>query len=442
MKIRRISLFILAAVFCTTAASAATYSLWKGASKVRLDNGLTVMIREDHTQPVVSVQVWVKAGSVNETPKTAGLSHFLEHLIFKGTDKYPGQEITHAVETQGGLINAGTSKEFTQFYIDIQKSGAETAVRILADAMANATMPADDIDRERPVVIEEIRRHEDNPGSILFDLFGASVFLKTPYRDPIIGLEEVIRSVSRDDIMNYYHAYYTPQNMYLSIAGDVDTASMMKLIKETFGQQKPAAALPKEPSLVEPLHAAQSNKRSKPIEQTYWLAGFVGPDIMSNDQFAADIASNIIGGGRSSRLYRVLREEKQLVFSIGSSFWSNRGSGAMTISGVFAPEKEAAVVEETQKQIELLIAKGPHPAELARAKEMVKSQWAFSLETFHEQAALMGYWEMQGRPEMTDHYLEYVDKVTAQDVVDFLKKYYSPQGLSQGIITPEAAAKP
>jgi len=408
----------------------------KGAFIVQLDNGVHVIIHEDHSHPVVSAQVWVKVGSVNENAETAGLSHFLEHLIFKGTEKYPGHDISVHVETQGGVINAATSKEFTYFYIDSQTSGWQDAVRILADAMANATFPADEIEKERPVVIEEIRRHIDNPGSILQDMFSESVFMKTPYRSSIIGTEDIIRRVSRDEISAYYHAHYIPSNMVVTIAGDVSAADALRLASETFGAQKPGKPT-QDPVLVEPPHEPKTVRQSKDVEHAYWLGGFLGPVITSDDQFAADMTATILGGGRSSRLFRVLREEKQLVYAVSSSYWSQRGSGAMVISAVYSPEKDKETMAEIQRVIDGLATDGPTDTELKRAKEMAKSQWFFGKETPHDNASLIGFWYLQGNPAMVDRYLSGIEAVTKDDVVRFLKKYFRPQGLSQALLMPK-----
>ncbi len=411
----------------------------KGIHQERLANGVTLLVREDHAQPLVSVQVWVKVGSLNETAKTNGLSHFLEHLIFKGTEKYPGDEISRKTETQGGMINAATSKEFTQFYIDTQKAALADTIDILADAMANAAFPNDEIEKERPVVIEEIRRHSDNPGAVLYDLYNEALFLKTPYRSTIIGTEDIIRNVSRQEIIDYYKTFYVPENMFVGIAGDFNTADVVRLAKETFGKQKNVTP-PPAPSLIEPEHKAISLSKKKDVEQTYWYGGFLGPVITSKDQFAADVTSTILGGGRSSRLFRRLREEKQLVYSIGASYWSQRGTGALTCSAVFSPEKEQEVIREIINEINELEKNGPTDQEIARAKQMTTSQWHFGIEKYHDQASLMAYWHMQGNPDMVQGYIAGINAVEKKDVQEFLKKYYRPQGLNQALLVPEQQA--
>lgn len=405
---------------------------------MQLKNGVTVLLKENRQLPIVSVHTWVKVGSVNEDETTLGLSHFLEHLIFKGSKNYPGDAITRKVETQGGMINAGTSKEFTNYYIDIRKEACEDAVRILADAMANALLPAEEIEKERPVVLEEIARHNDNPNAMVDELFDNSLFLKTPYRTPILGSEAVIKNVTRDNIMKYYHTHYVPKNIYVAIVGDFNTADIEKLVKETFGKQE-VAPLPEQPALNEPEHKPVFLAKTKDVEHAYWLGGFLGPDIHSNEQFSADIAANILGGGRSSRLFRILREQKRIVYNINSGYISQRGTGVFAFSAIFDPKNEQEVINAVMLEITLLKEGGPTDDELKRAKESLRSQWYFGTETFNAQASNLGYWHMQGRPEMIDGYVNKIMKITKKDVTDFLKKHYKPYGLNQAVIVPKTA---
>lgn len=407
----------------------------KGAQKVELKNGLTVLLKEDHYQPVVSVQVWVKVGAINENAKTDGLSHFLEHLIFKGTKKYTGNQVSHIVETQGGAINAATSKEFTNFYIDTQKSGIDDAIKILGDTMANSIFPPDEMEKERLVVLEEINRHFDNPSALLYDSFSESIFPKTPYRRNIIGSSDVIKNVTRNEVLAYYHEHYVPQNMVLSVVGDFDSKHALELIEDTFGKAENRPA-PQQPLLIEKFHKPNLIRNNKQVEHTYWMAGFLGPDILSNDQFAGDIAANVLGGGRSSRLYQKLREHLKIVYMIDCGFQSQRGSGVFVFSSVFDPKNEKEIVSQISDEIKNLEKNGPTKGELTRAKEMARSQWYFARESVHEWASQLGYWYMQKNPDMIENYISRLDKVSADDVKDFLKKYYDPQGLNQSILVP------
>jgi zinc protease len=411
-------------------------SIFDGVKKTILNNGLTVILKEDHSHPVVSVQVWVKAGSVNETEKTSGLTHFLEHLIFKGTEKYPGMEISGRVEKNGGVINAATSKEYTFFHIETSKEGLKEAVEILADMMSNAVFPEDEINKERPVVISEIKRHEDNPHAILYDKFSDLMFSRTPYRRRVLGDEKVVENVAREEIMSYYKAHYVPSNMYVSIAGDFKAGETLSLVKKTFGAQK-GAAIKYDLNLEEKAVKPRSIRIKKDVEQGYLLAGFLGPVINSEEQFTADVAGTILGSGRASRLHKRIREEKQLAYHIGASFWTQRGTGVMVISSVFDPEKESELIEEIASVIKVLEEDGPSQEELNRAKQMIKSEWYFGNEVFHDKASLFAYWYLQGYPEMIGRYIKGIERVTVEDVKKFLAKYYGPYGLSLSVVVPE-----
>ncbi|MCX5781555.1 MAG: pitrilysin family protein [Elusimicrobia bacterium] len=436
MKFKIIFIIVLMFLAMNSFAGKNNISSLKGVSKVKLNNGLTVLLKENHSQPLVSVQVWIKVGSVCEKENQKGLTHFLEHLLFKGTKNYPGDEISRKVEAQGGIINAGTSKEFTHYHIDIQSDAAEEAVKILADAMANAVLPEKEIEKERPVVIEEIVRHNDNPGAVLYDNFSQVLFLKTPYNYNVLGSSTVIKNATREEIENYYRSWYIPENMFLTIAGDIDSKSILLTIMETFGRQK-SSKIPNFPDLAEEKHGPNDIITKRDVEHGYLLAGFIGPDLKSSEQFSADITSIILGGGRSSRLYRKLREKKKLVYAISSSFYSQRGSGAIVFQSVFDPKNENIVLSELNREIQELEKNGPSDEELNRAKEMIKADWYFDQESFHDQAATVGYWNMQGLPQMPDKYIRNIEKITKKDVQVFLKNYFRSQQLSYALIIPE-----
>jgi zinc protease len=262
------------------------------------------------------------------------------------------------------------------------------------------------------------------------------VYLKSPYRSRVLGSVEVVSHVSRQEIMDYYHAYYVPNNMVFTLIGDFDSEKMMLLIKETFGKAK-SKPVPAEPALIEPPHASVSSSKNKDVEHSYWLGAFLGPSIKdTKDQYTADVISTLIGGGRSSRLNRKLREEKQLVYGISASFWTMRGSGMMVFSASIPPGGEKPAIDATLAEIELLKDKGPEENELSRVKEMSKSSWYFGLETYHGQASLAAYWYLLGNPGYIDDYVKGIESVTGEGVTAFMKKYYT-DGLNQAMMLPE-----
>lgn len=408
----------------------------KGVKRVKYDNGLTSIVRSDQNSLAASAAVYVKVGSVNEKPDQAGLSHFLEHLMFKGSKNYPGDEFSRRVENMGGYINAATSTEYTFYYIDVQRDGVEEALKMLADTMQNPTFPEDEINRERKVVIEEIQRYSDNPFAVLDETFTETLYQKSAIKNSVIGNEKVISSVSRDEIYNYYGTHYIPQNMTVVVSGNFDENKISRIISETFGkfEQK---TLPAQPQLFEPVHEGKEIVKKSKVEVGYMILGFLGSDASSDDIFAADLMSHVLGGGKSSRLYRVLKEEKQLVYSVGSSFQTMRGTGSVYITAVFDPANYEKVRNEIIVQLQNMSDNGITEEELNRAKLAMKTSWSFSFEKPFNIGYAFGMWQLVGRPEVAVEYLSKMEALKTYDAQDFLKKYYNKSNITSAALLPE-----
>ncbi len=409
-----------------------------GITELKLpSNNLVCLLRPSPGDGVVSVQVWVGAGSAYEDKTNAGLSHFLEHLIFKGTTKFPGEEISRLVETSGGIINAGTSKEYTVYFIDTVKESLPIAIEILADAMENAVFPQEEIEKERPVVLEEIKRSEDEPGSVLYDTLSKTLYTTSPYRERIIGSEKVISTVTRQEIINYYKKYYVPSNMIVSIAGDFELEEGKKLLEKYFG----AIKTPKEktPDFIsmpqehfkekQPPQTDKNISTPKNVAVTYSARAFLAPNSSSDQQFAADITAHILGGGASSRLYRVLREKKRLVYGISAGYYAQKGDGIFEVSMIHEPNKYQEVQQSISTEIKRLAEEGPDDDELLRAKEVIKSNWLIGTEKAHDQASLMGYWKLQNNLDILKKYTTGISSVTKDDVKNFTRDYLLKNGV-------------
>lgn len=408
-----------------------------GVKKVRYDNGLEALLQSDKNSLAASVCVYVRAGAVDEKPSQAGLSHFLEHLMFKGSENYPGDLMSRNVENLGGYINAATSKEYTMYYINIQQDGVEETVKMLADTMSSPLFPQEEIDRERKVVIEEIQRHSDNPFSLLYDNFFEAIYQESAMKNSIIGDAGVIANVSRDEIYAYYGAHYVPEKMKVVITGNFDEKKIEKLVCETFGKFEKKAA-PADPDVMEKTRAGKDIIEEGNVEMGYMVSGFVGPDIASDDIFTADLAAAVLGGGKSSRLYRILKEQKQLVYSIGASFMTSKGSGISYVSAVFDPKNFDEIRAETAKQIEDIINNGISQEELRRAKLGIKTGWSFSLETPFDIAYNCGFWTILGRPEAMAEYMPKIEALSAEDIRNYFVKYYSPDKITTAAVLPKA----
>jgi zinc protease len=398
-------------------------------------NGLTSILINDKNSLLAGVIVFVRVGSIDEKPSQSGLSHFLEHLIFKGSKNYTGDLMSRNVENMGGYINATTAKEFTMYYINIQKDGLEESIKMLADAMQNPLFPQDEIDRERKIVIEEIQRHFDNPAAVIYEKFYEAIYEESALKNSIIGTPHVVANVSREEICAYYKTHYIPAKMIVAVAGNFNELAAEKLIDETFGKFEKQPTSP-DPMLFEKAHDGKDIIECGKVETGYMLTGFLGPAINEEAIYAADMAVNILGGGKSSRLYKAMYEKKHLVYSTTSYFMTEKGTGNICIMSVFDSKNLKKIKDEIRKQIEDIITGGVAEEELNRVKISIKTSWNFSLETSFDIAGTTGYWHLMGNPEFVAEYIKKIESITVGDIVSFFKKYYSPAAISNIALLP------
>jgi len=389
-----------------------------------LDNGLVVLLKQSKRLPLVSIQTWVKVGSIYEDDKNNGISHFLEHLVFKGTKKYSLEQISKTLERYGAILNAGTSKEFTLYFTDIPKEGLNDALDVLAQLVFEATFPEEELERERNVVIEEIKRFEDNPGNVLYEGFNNLLFKDSPYKRRILGTQEVIRNLSRDEIIKYYKKFYHPKNMILSICGDFEIEEVKNLIKQKFGSYNSDKQTNQLLTLDESSKGEIFEIKKHKVQHTYFLCGFLGPKIDEKHQYTGDVLSIILGEGISSRLYKILREEKMLVYEIDSGFYTQLGPSVFYISGVCERKNLEKVISEVKSILNELKEKGPNSEEIEKAKRIITTRWYLNNETMHSKASSLAWWEMFKSLEELNKYLENINKVSSNDVKEFLSIYY------------------
>jgi len=289
------------------------------AQKRVLPNGLTVIVQEDRSAPVASVQAWCATGSVDENDHLgAGLSHILEHMLFKGTKTNPANAIAQKIQNVGGYINAYTSFDRTVFWIDVPKDGVSVALDVLADAMMNSTLPAEDYAKEQEVIRREFAMGMDDPDRMAGQLLFATAYQRHPYRLPVIGLIDVFNQLTSEDVMRYYRARYVPNNLTFIVVGDVDADAVNKQLADFF-KDYPAKSLtpvfiPSEP----PQLGRRETHEEFVTELTRLSLSWHIPEITHPDVPALDLLSTILGDGRSSRLYRQLREESGLAYGVSA----------------------------------------------------------------------------------------------------------------------------
>jgi zinc protease len=300
----------------------------------------------------------------------------------------------------------------------------------------NPAFPPGEFQKERGVILEEIKRRNDSPQSPMWDGFLESIYRASAYRNNVIGSEATIRAMTRDMMAGQHKKYYVASNMVVVVVGDVKASHARRRIKDFFGPL-PATLPPPLPVLLQaPEDDPVVKYIDRPAKQAYVALGFTGPTLADPRQVAMDVLATILGGGQSSRLNQVLREEKQIVWSVGATFMSHAGSGAFGVFAECPPERARGLVNEIYLLLYQADSDGFTADELARAKAQMRSSWLFSQETYHGQASQWGFYSILGQPNVVDTYLKDLDRVTLGDLTDLLRIYFGSRQLSGAIVTP------
>lgn len=428
---RKFLLITTTLVLTSCAAFCADFSVFK------LDNGQNVVIQEVKNNPIVTIDTWIKTGSINENDKNNGVSHFLEHLFFKGTSKHPTGEFDKILESKGATTNAATSKDFTHYYITIPSKFFDLALEMHADMLLNPAIPDKELEKERKVVLEEIAKDENLPNTICYENLVKMLYSKHPYKRKVIGEREIIENISRDEILKYYNEFYSPANMVTIVVGDVNTTETLEKIKTAFNSKNTPAPnynYPKESALKE-----QAKKiKFEDVQSGYLLIGYRGTPINAKDSYALDVLSTILGDGRSSVFYRKIKDEKQLAFNITSFNSGFKDDGIFYISADFTPEKYQALENEIFKIIKEIQRNGITEEQLQLAKNIIERDTFYSRESVSNIANQIGYtFVTSGDTTYYDNYLKNIAKVTAQDVKNVAIKYLQQNKSAVSVVLPE-----
>lgn len=403
-----------------------------------LPNGLVLIVQEDHSAPVASVQAWCETGSISEDRQLAsGLSHILEHMLFKGTPTRQPNEIAQAIQNQGGYINAYTSFERTVYWIDIPAKGVATAVDILADSMMNSTLPEDEYIKEQEVIRREFAMGLDNPDRVSTLTLLGTAYREHPYRYPVIGHLDVYNKLTRDDVMAYYKARYVPNNLFFVVVGDVDAEKVHEQISTYFAKY-PRQALAPVTVPQEPPQLGRREEHSEfATELTRLKMGWHIPELTHPDVPALDLLSLILGSGRSSRLYRTLREEQGLVHGIQAWCYTPGDPGLFGIEATLDPDKRDATQAAILAAVADLKKKGVTPAELAKAKKQTLSAQINGLATTRGRAADLGSnWMHTRNLNFTRDSLDAIQKVSIEDINRVLGTYFEDRNLTIVSLNP------
>ncbi|MEP6699183.1 MAG: pitrilysin family protein [Verrucomicrobiota bacterium] len=411
------------------------------AQKRVLPDGLTIIVQEDHSAPVASVQAWCGTGSVDENEHLgAGLSHILEHMLFKGTKTRPANAIAQKIQDVGGYINAYTSFDRTVFWIDVPKDGTSVALDILSDAMMNSTLPAAEYGKEQEVIRREFAMSTDDPDRMAGQLLFATAYQRHPYRLPVIGQMEIYNALTQEQVMEYYKARYVPNNLTFVVVGDVEAEAVYRQLGDFF-KDYPARSLqpvyiPSEPAQLGPREVHEEFA----TELTRLSLAWHIPEITHPDVPAIDLLSTILGDGRSSRLYRRVREEAGLAFGVSAFSYTPGDPGLFGIDATVEPAKREATQQLMLKILDEIKQSGVTPEELAKAKKISLSHHLGSLVTMRGQASDLGSnWFVTRNLNFTRDYLAAVQKVTAEDIRRVAVTYLTTDNLTIVSLNPKGA---
>ena len=411
------------------------------AQKWVLPNGLTVIVQEDHSAPVASVQAWCATGSIDEDQHLgAGLSHILEHMLFKGTKTRSTNAIAQKIQDVGGYINAYTSFDHTVFWADVPKDGVATALDILADAVMNSTLPPEEYAKEQEVIRREFAMGLDDPDRMASLLLFAAAYQRHPYRFPVIGDIEIYNQLTQEQVTQYYKTRYVPNNLTFVVVGDVDANKVRQQLADFF-KAYPEKSL--KPVFIpeEPLQLGRREVHQEfPTELTHLALAWHIPEVTNPDVPALDLLSTILGDGRSSRLYRRVREEAGLAYRISAFSYTPGDPGLFGIDAILDPKKREATEQLVLRILDEVKQSGVTAEELMKAKKISLSHHLGALTTMRGQASDLGSnWLLTRNLNFSRDYLDAVQKVTLDDIKRVAAHYLTNENLTVVSLNPKGS---
>ncbi|GAA5415153.1 putative zinc protease Rv2782c [Paraliobacillus ryukyuensis] len=396
------------------------------------DNGLRLVIESIPTVRSVTIGIWVHAGSRDETEANNGISHFLEHMFFKGTKTHNAKEIAETFDAIGAQINAFTSKEYTCYYVKVLDTHKTEAMALLAEMFFHSTFDQEEMEKEKNVILEEIRMVEDTPDDIVHDLLAEASFGQHALSYPILGTEQTLRSFTRQDLFDYKDRHYTPNNVVISVAGNVE-ADFMKQLEQTFDQ---FGSTNNKKVLQTPAFEPIALTRQKQTEQAHFCLGYQGLAVDDPDIYSLITVNNILGGSMSSRLFQEIREQRGLAYSVFSYHSSFLDDGLLTIYAGTGKEYLETLQTTIQDTIATLMSDGLTQKELTNSKEQMKANLLLGLESTDSRMSRNGKNELiLGRQRSLDELVTAIDNVTIESTAKIIKQVFD-EPYSSALIRP------
>ncbi len=404
-----------------------------------LDNGLKILLLEDHKSPAVTFQVWYRVGSRNERDGKSGLAHFLEHMMFKGTPTTKPEEYSRIIAKNGGRSNAFTSYDQTVYFATMSRDKIGVEIELEADRMASALLGDSYFEPEKKVIQEERRlRTDDNPSSALSEVAGAVAYTVHPYRRPVIGWMDDIQNLSRQDLADFYKLYYAPNNAYIVVTGDFSTEEILAKIKAAFEKISRGAEPPKVRAEEPPQRGERRVTLKKEAELPFILMYYHAPNLKSPDNYALDLLTVVLAGGRSSRLYHELVYKKRIARNIDADYSGvSIDPTGFSVTAQLMPGKEPAEVErEIDGLLEKIKSELISERELQKAKNQIESSYIYAQDSIFGQAMKIGYYEAAAGWRMMDAYLDGIQRVSREDIRRVARQYLDRDRRTVGVLIP------
>jgi len=407
-----------------------------------LDNGLTVLTRELHASPIVSAMIWYRVGSRNEELGQTGKSHFLEHMLFKGTDRFKKGAIDLLTLKNGGNNNAFTSHDFTAYYFNFASDRWEIALDIESDRMVNCVFAPEEFEAEKKVVIEELRMGLDSPWGLLLQELDATAYKVHPYRNPVIGWLQDVERATDVEQQEYYREHYHPKNATLVLSGDFETDRVLDKVIERFSSIPSRAPSPSV-SAVEPIQRGEKRLQLEWRSKVPRLGiAYHAPEIAHPDSYPLQVLNLVLTEGKTSRLYQRLVEREQSVTFVTAEYAESKDPTLFHIRAEARGEHTAEEIEGTiYEELARVAAEGPTKEELGRAKHLVQAHFILSRERAVDQAMLLGQVETLFGLSYIDTYLDEIRAVKPEDVSSVCAKYFAPSNRTVGYLIPDGSAE-
>jgi predicted Zn-dependent peptidase len=398
-----------------------------------LPNGIKVITEAMSHVRSVSVGVWVGTGSRRETADQNGISHFIEHMLFKGTTNRSAEDIARSVDSLGGNLDAFTAKELVGYNTKILDEHLPVAMDILSDLVLNPLFRDDDIEKEKGVILEEIKMDADNPDYLVHEIFTANFWKDHPLGKPILGTRETVKKFSQNMVADYYRSVYTPENLLVTAAGNLSHEHLVSLVGERFERVKPAGPVP--PQCAPSTHARISLKSKKDLEQVHVCLGVPSYPIPHEDRFTCYVLNTVLGGGMSSRLFQNIRERLGLAYSVFSELNPYTDTGCLAVYAGTSLESARQVVELVLREFAELKQQIVSPEELRRAKDHLKGSLMLSLESTSSRMSNLARQEMHFQRFFTlDELVESIEKVTADDVQRVARTFFDQKQIALTVL--------